>query len=100
MNEITFDFLDAINSMIEIQKTQFSTYQRPKKDGGGTLIEGLGQRTSGARGGQDTPNPITDVFGPKPETAILELDKAWNDLLSTLNEYYLLPMQGKKLCSG
>lgn len=95
MNEITFDFLEAINSLIEIQRTQFSTYQRKKTDDAGTIIEGLGQRTSGARAGQDTPNPITDVFGERPEKTVLELDKAWNDLLSALNEYYLLPMQGK-----
>ena len=52
-------------------------------------------QSAGAKTGKDRPNPLTDIFGPKPEKEIMEMDSIWNDLLTALNDYYLLPMQSK-----
>ena len=95
MNDLTLKFLEAISELIEVQKTQFSVYNKniPSEEKGHNL--GLGMQSAGAKTGKDRPTPLTDIFGSKPEKKIMELDSIWNDLLTALNDYYLLPMQGK-----
>ena len=81
----TTEFLEQIANLAEKGETSFSIYQRKiegrDKQGGGAVGEVPLIEWAGKRG--------TERKIPK------ELDKAWNKLLKAINEYYLLPLQGK-----
>ena len=79
----TTRFLDNIAKIAEAYKTSLSTYQ-PKRGAGadkeevGSAIETV---WAGERGKEREIPPL--------------VDKPWNDLLKAINEYYLIPLQGR-----
>tara|TARA_R110002167_G_scaffold65864_14_gene186445 strand:- start:2009 stop:4429 length:2421 start_codon:yes stop_codon:yes gene_type:complete len=81
----TTEFLEQIANLTEEVKTSFSVYQKKiegrDKQGGGAVGELPEFMWAGKKG--------IDRKIPK------ELDKAWNEMLKAINEYYLLPLQGK-----
>ena len=82
ITEDTVKFLDNVANIAESYKTSLSSYQ--KKRGEGT------KETTGSA-------PWVQWAGEtgKDRDIPAEVDKPWNDLLKAINEYYLIPLQGK-----
>ena len=78
----TVRFLDNIANIAEAYKTSLSVYQ-PKK----------GEGTQGETGSA----PMSVWAGQKGKEREVPalVDKPWNDLLKAINEYYLIPLQGR-----
>jgi len=77
----TVRFLDNIANIAEAYKTSLSVYQPPKKGEQGET----GSAPMAMWAGQK---------GKEREIPAL-VDKPWNDLLKAINEYYLVPLQGR-----
>ena len=77
----TVRFLDNIAKIAEAYKTSLSVYQ-PKR-------EGAREETGSA--------PMRIWMGQKGKEREIPalVDKPWNDLLKAINEYYLIPLQGR-----
>ena len=104
-DDITLDFLEAIGELIEEQKTMFSLYQKRISEDesvGGSMgdaaktarnrIIGLGERFTAARSGKKRANPLENMAS---SNELQEIEDVWDNFLEAINEYYLLPTQGK-----
>ncbi len=82
ITDATVKFLDNIAKIAEAYKTSLSTYQ-PKKG------EGSKEETGSA------PMKVWAGERGKEREIPALVDKPWNDLLKAINEYYLIPLQGR-----
>ena len=106
IDDITLRFLESIRDMSESYNTSFSVYQKEIKHA--KRPERQGKKTTPAKQYQGKfMNTFRDISGTVPEfmwagkrppkrEVPTELNKPYNDLLEAINEYYLLPVQGKK----
>ena len=83
ITDATVRFLDNIAKIAEAYKTSLSTYQ--PETGGGGRGEVYG----------DSPRFIWAGERGKEREIPALVDKPWNDLLKAINEYYLIPLQGR-----
>lgn len=77
----TVRFLDNIADIAEAYKTSLSVYQPPKAGAKGEIGAAPMHTWMGERG--------------KEREIPALVDKPWNDLLKAINEYYLIPLQGR-----
>ena len=103
IDELTLEYLDYIVKFTEVAtekkpKTSFSVRQERRGTGGkggGAIAEWF---HAGRRGESSKFIEGTEKRKEIKENDINNaraLDKSWNDLLKAINEYYLLPLQGK-----
>ena len=77
----TVKFLDSVAKLSESYKTSFAVYQDKKGGTKGEIGSAPLKEWAGQRGKERDIPP--------------QVDKPWNDLLKAINEYYLIPLQGR-----
>lgn len=80
----TVKFLDAVAKLAESYKTSFSVYQQQRGEKGQPR-EVIGSAPLAAWAGERG----------KDRKIPEQVDKPWNDLLKAINDYYLVPLQGR-----